>query len=220
MAYSNDNAKDLSGYDAGSSDVSLGSYGVLPADTGMFTVPAGVQSPYLNIGGIDASMLETAEPEFLYANAKNKGRSFGEMMFYTTGSSYLTGTVFGGAYGIVEGLRHPAATSNRLRLNTVLNAVQKRGPFLGNTLGIIALMYNISNWSISKVRGGTEDIGGHVTAATLTGLVYRAASGPRQAVLGAVTGLALSATFFVGKAFVNKDDDTSLFEAVQEKQYS
>jgi hypothetical protein len=45
--------------------------------------------------------------------------------------------VTGSAYGVVEGLRHPAATSARLKLNTVLNAVQKRGPFLGNTLGVI-----------------------------------------------------------------------------------
>ena len=38
---------------------------------------------------------------------------------------------------MVEGLRHPAATSNRLRVTTVLNAVGKRGPFLGNTLAVL-----------------------------------------------------------------------------------
>jgi hypothetical protein len=48
----------------------------------------------------------------------------------------------------------------------------------------------------------------------------RLLAGPRQAVLGALTGLALSATFFIGKAIFTKSDDASLFEAVQEKQYS
>eukprot|EP00045_Choanoeca_perplexa_P000290 m.13662 g.13662 ORF g.13662 m.13662 type:complete len:225 (+) comp10201_c0_seq1:114-788(+) len=224
MAYTEDNAKDLSAggsYDAGSYGLaSSGGYGAVP-DAGVLSLPNGaMQSPYLNIGGIDASMLETSEPEFLFAGAKNKGRSFSEMMFYTTGSSYIGGTIAGGVYGIIEGLRHPAATSNRLRVNTVLNAVQKRGPFLGNTLGIIALMYNTTNYSISKARGGTEDIFGHTAAATITGLAYRATSGPRQAVFGALTGLALSTTFFIGKAFFTKSDDTSLFEAVQEKQYN
>lgn len=47
------------------------------------------------------------------------------------------GSFLGGAYGVVEGLRHPAATTNRLRINTVLNAVTKRGPYLGNTLGVL-----------------------------------------------------------------------------------
>ena len=50
------------------------------------------------------------------------------------------GSFFGGAYGVFEGLRHPAATSNRLRVNTVLNAVTKRGPFMGNTLGVIGAL--------------------------------------------------------------------------------
>jgi import inner membrane translocase subunit TIM23 len=93
-------------------------------------------------------------------------------MFYTTGTSYIgginplpllsvplshaqhsivaygclscLGTVAGGIFGIIEGLRHPAATSNRLRVNTVLNAVQKRGPFLGNTLGVISAFDDIA----------------------------------------------------------------------------
>jgi hypothetical protein len=34
-------------------------------------------------------------------------------------------------------MRHVEATSTRLRINTVLNAVTKRGPFIGNSFAVV-----------------------------------------------------------------------------------
>ena len=45
----------------------------------------------------------------------------------------------GGVWGAVEGMRHRDATTHILRINTVLNAVTKRGPFLGNSLAVIGI---------------------------------------------------------------------------------
>ena len=45
----------------------------------------------------------------------------------------------GGSYGLVEGLKHPEGTTMRLRFNTVLNGVTKRGPAIGNSLAVIGM---------------------------------------------------------------------------------
>ena len=47
------------------------------------------------------------------------------------------GMTSGGVWGFVEGLRHPDGTTARLRINSVLNGVTRRGPFLGNSLGVL-----------------------------------------------------------------------------------
>lgn len=48
-----------------------------------------------------------------------------------------SGLASGGVWGVVEGLRHPDAVTPRLRFNSVLNSVTRRGPFLGNTWGVV-----------------------------------------------------------------------------------
>ncbi|EDQ91740.1 uncharacterized protein MONBRDRAFT_22849 [Monosiga brevicollis MX1] len=191
------------------------------------TAPSDFDMPFLQQGN---------DSEFLFPKAEDKGRSFSEKASYTTGASYIAGSLIGAGYGVVEGLRHPNAVTTKLKINTVLNAAQKRGPFLGNTLGVIVLMYNVANYGICKVRQTDKPHAlDHIAAATVAGGLYRsackfratplnhhfkAAAGPRAAALGSITGLALASTFFIGKALVTKSDDTSLLDAIQEKQYS
>jgi hypothetical protein len=43
---------------------------------------------------------------------------------------------------MAEGLRRTQNSPAKIRLNGVLNAVTRRGPFLGNSAGVIALVYN------------------------------------------------------------------------------
>jgi import inner membrane translocase subunit TIM23 len=43
---------------------------------------------------------------------------------------------------MAEGLRRTQNSPPKIRLNGVLNAVTRRGPFLGNSAGVIALVYN------------------------------------------------------------------------------
>ena len=50
----------------------------------------------------------------------------------------LTGLAFGGLWGVQEGMRRDLGTSSfKLRLNSVLNSVTRRGIFLGNSLGVL-----------------------------------------------------------------------------------
>ena len=86
---------------------------------------------------------------------------------------YLSGALIGGAWGLREGLTNPEATTNRLRFNSVLNALTRRGPFVGNNAGILALMYNMNNGIISSVRG-RDDSFNSIVAGGLTGMIFRA----------------------------------------------
>ena len=72
------------------------------------------------------------------------------LLFRLTGSSYcsvpshvhlsIQGLAIGGIWGIREGARRPLAVSNtRLRINSVLNSVTRRGTFIGNSAGVLGL---------------------------------------------------------------------------------
>ena len=51
--------------------------------------------------------------------------------------SFSTGLAIGGAWGVREGASRPLAVSNtRLRINSVLNSVTRRGTFIGNSAGV------------------------------------------------------------------------------------
>ena len=49
----------------------------------------------------------------------------------------LAGLTAGGSYGLVEGLRTSQGERRRIRINSVLNAMGRRGPGLGNSLGCV-----------------------------------------------------------------------------------
>lgn len=98
---------------------------------------------------------------------------------YGTGSVYLTGLAAGGAYGFAEGLRNtPASASAKLRLNSILNAVTRRGPFLGNSAGVLALVYNGVNSTIGYARG-KHDYTNSLAAGALSGALFKCTKGPK-----------------------------------------
>lgn len=105
---------------------------------------------------------------------------------------FILGLALGGVWGIREGARRPLAVTNtRLRINSVLNSVTRRGTFIGNSAGvlgpsalispmyfcpdallIIALVYNAVNSSIDAARG-KHDIIGSMGAGGITGALYK-----------------------------------------------
>src|SRR6266545_1810574 len=57
--------------------------------------------------------------------------------FITCSSCFTTGLAIGGAWGVREGARRPLAVLNtRLRINSILNSVTRRGTFIGNSAGV------------------------------------------------------------------------------------
>jgi len=106
-------------------------------------------------------------------------RGWSDDLCYGTGVTYLTALSIGGAWGMVEGLnRLPASAPPKLRLNSVLNSVTRRGPFLGNSAGVIALVYNGINSTIGHFRG-KHDAANSVLAGALSGMLFKSTRGIR-----------------------------------------
>lgn len=104
-------------------------------------------------------------------------RNWRDNLCYGTGTMYLLGLGVGGSYGFTEGLQNmPAGASGKLKLNTILNHITKRGPFLGNSAGVLALIYNIFDSTIDHFRGKHDDWNS-LGAGALTGALFRSAAG-------------------------------------------
>nr|XP_036577503.1 mitochondrial import inner membrane translocase subunit tim23 [Colletotrichum truncatum]KAF6784501.1 mitochondrial import inner membrane translocase subunit tim23 [Colletotrichum truncatum] len=105
-------------------------------------------------------------------------RGFTDDLCYGTGVTYLTALSIGGAWGLQEGLRRSANQPPKLRLNSVLNAVTRRGPFLGNSAGVVAITYNLFNSGIGYLRG-KHDAANTILAGALSGMVFKSTRGVR-----------------------------------------
>lgn len=105
-------------------------------------------------------------------------RGFTDDLCYGTGITYLSALTLGGAWGLQEGLRRSAGQPPKLRLNSVLNAVTRRGPFLGNSAGVVAITYNCINSFIGFVRG-KHDAANAVIAGGLGGMLFKSTRGLR-----------------------------------------
>ncbi|KAF6814352.1 mitochondrial import inner membrane translocase subunit tim23 [Colletotrichum plurivorum] len=105
-------------------------------------------------------------------------RGFTDDLCYGTGVTYLTALSIGGAWGLQEGLRRSVNQPPKLRLNSVLNAVTRRGPFLGNSAGVVAITYNIFNSGIGYFRG-KHDAANTIVAGALSGMVFKSTRGVR-----------------------------------------
>ncbi|CUM65970.1 uncharacterized protein PRCAT00003624001 [Priceomyces carsonii] len=104
-------------------------------------------------------------------------RSWTDDLCYGTGAVYLMGLGIGGAYGFQEGVNSlPKNAPPRLQLNTVLNHITRRGPFLGNTAGVLALTYNLIDSSFDALRGKHDDLNS-IGAGVLAGALFRSSSG-------------------------------------------
>lgn len=119
-------------------------------------------------------------------------RGWSDDLCYGTGTMYLSGLALGGLWGLREGARKPLAVSNtRLRINAILNSVTRRGTFVGNSAGVLALVYNGINSTIDHIRGQHDTLGS-MAAGALTGALYKSTAGVRPALVAAtfISGMA------------------------------
>ncbi|KAM9880110.1 mitochondrial import inner membrane translocase subunit tim23 [Verticillium dahliae] len=118
-------------------------------------------------------------------------RGFTDDLCYGAGVTYLTALGLGGAWGLQEGLRRSVNQPPKLRLNSVLNAVTRRGPFLGNSAGVVAITYNCFNGAIGYFRG-KHDAANTIAAGALSGMLFKSTRGLRPMLIsgGIVAGVA------------------------------
>jgi mitochondrial import inner membrane translocase subunit TIM23 len=106
-------------------------------------------------------------------------RGWSDDLCYGTGVTYLSALTIGGTWGLVEGLnRLPPTAPPKLRLNSALNAITRRGPFLGNSAGVVAMMYNGINSTIGYYRG-KHDSFNSVAAGGISGMIFKSTRGVR-----------------------------------------
>lgn len=132
----------------------------------------------LNADTLEYLSLEDSALSDLPGQSVLPSRGFTDDLCYGTGITYLTALSLGGAWGLQEGLRRSAGQAPKLRLNSVLNAVTRRGPFLGNSAGVVAITYNLINASIGYARG-KHDAANTVIAGGLSGMVFKSTRGLR-----------------------------------------
>jgi mitochondrial import inner membrane translocase subunit TIM23 len=119
-------------------------------------------------------------------------RGWSDDLCYGTGITYLTALTMGGTWGLVEGLnRAPASAPPKLRLNSVLNSMTRRGPFLGNSAGVVAMVYNGINSTMGYYRG-KHDSANSIMAGALSGMLFKSTRGVRPMMIsgGIVAGIA------------------------------
>ncbi|KAK4074356.1 hypothetical protein Trihar35433_3830 [Trichoderma harzianum] len=128
-------------------------------------------------------------------------RGFTDDLCYGTGITYLTALSIGGAWGFQEGLRKSSGQPPKLRLNAVLNAMTRRGPFLGNNAGVVAITYNCINSLIGYLRG-EHDAFNTIAAGALSGMVFKSTKGVRPMMIsGGLVASAAGAWAIVRRSF-------------------
>lgn len=124
-------------------------------------------------------------------------RGWSDDLCYGVGITYCSALGIGGAWGLAEGLnRLPPTAPPKLRLNAALNAMTRRGPFLGNSAGVIALVYNGVNSTIGYYRG-RHDALNSVTAGFVSGALFKSTRGPRQMLISGGLVSLVAATWTV-----------------------
>ncbi|XP_078446118.1 translocase inner membrane subunit 23-2 [Wolffia australiana] len=148
-----------------------------------------LQIPYQTIYNLPTA------PEFLFQEESiAQRRSWGENLTYYTGCGYLSGSIAGASKGLIEAVRSAEkGDSLKLRVNRVLNSSGQAGRRIGNRLGVIGLMYAGLESGMVMARDD-DDWVNSVVAGLGTGVLFKAASGPRSAaVAGALGGLVVGA---------------------------
>ncbi|KAM0683468.1 Mitochondrial import inner membrane translocase subunit tim23 [Mitosporidium daphniae] len=116
-------------------------------------------------------------------------QSFGSRLAYGTGITYFSGLMFGGLWGFSEGFLLPGKHSTKMRWNMILNSCTRRGPFLANNLGLIALFYNGFHGGLLKALDQDSNVLTTAGCASLAGAIVRSPAGAKPAlVAGVVTG--------------------------------
>lgn len=118
-------------------------------------------------------------------------RGWSDDLCYGTGVTYLSALTLGGTWGMIEGLRKsPASAPPKLRLNSVLNSMTRRGPFLGNSAGVLAMVYSGINSTIAYYRG-RHDSANSIVAGAVSGMLFKSTRGVRPMMISG--GLVASA---------------------------
>ncbi|KAL4897947.1 Tim17/Tim22/Tim23/Pmp24 family-domain-containing protein [Aspergillus ambiguus] len=130
-------------------------------------------------------------------------RGWSDDLCYGTGTTYLAALTLGGVWGLSEGLKKtPVTAPPKIRLNGVLNSITRRGPFLGNSAGVVAMVYNCFNSGLGYARG-KHDSANSIAAGALSGMVFKSTRGLKPMMIsGGIVASIAGGWAVVRKAFL------------------
>jgi hypothetical protein len=121
-----------------------------------------------------------------------------------SGAAYMSGAVMGGAFGMLQGARAasklkmvssaPSAcsifclsrmcsqtllqSSQKMRLNQVFNGVGRHSPVWAGNLGVVSILFTMSQRGIQYWRSDQEDSLNTICGASLAGALFKCAASP------------------------------------------
>lgn len=170
---------------------SLSGYGEVPtAGVGEYTdVDPRDLDPFPNLYPQGAGKVE-------FVGEDEGERGWGKKVIHQTAMAWVAGTALGIPLGAVEGFRQAPGSSAKLRMNSLLNGIGRRGPPTGNSLAAIALMYNCIEGGINLVSPLDTNVNG-LAAGVASGLIYKSTAGARRMLVGGIGGGLLAAGFLL-----------------------
>ena len=160
-------------------------------DTG--SMDLGAIAPIFGIAGAGSTSAD-------YLDINIHGKSFSQQLFYNSGTFYLGGIFTGGIYGVFAGMRDSPSSKMKIKLNSILNASGQQGSKMGNSLGVLAMMYTGVEHVAENYLELDEYVGHYegvipIGAGALTGAMYKSLSGRKEATLAALVGAGVMTVF-------------------------
>lgn len=139
--------------------------------------------------------------DYVFADDYNEVRkkSAAEQLTFLAGSSYLVGGITGVSLGLARAIPESAGKPLRIRLNAVLNAVAKRGTSFGNSCGVLALAFSLSETALYNYTQD-ETLTNYAAAGAIAGALYKSTRGIRMAGIWGVGG----ACFALGTVYASR----------------
>ena len=139
-------------------------------------------------------------PDFIPYN--KRGRDIMSRTFQFTGICWLGGFSAGGVLGFMEGWRKAVNPSLKIRINSVMNNISRRGSFLANNLAVVAFMHTFVTYTCEEIdlpgRTGV-DWSTPVVSGFVTGGIFKSTQSVRACAVAATIGAVASTTYhYVG----------------------
>lgn len=147
--------------------------------------------------------MATRQPEYIQTSGTNQNPM--NRFFYNTGSFWLTGFCFGGAYGFLEGWREAVSPNMRIRFNSVMNGISRRGASWGNSLGAVAFLHTSLVYVADELKIDyylPSEFTKPAFAGFFTGAIYKSTRGVRAATLAACIGSVSSMAYWNGGRWI------------------
>ena len=140
-----------------------------------------------------------SRPEFVFQMDTSRSRPFTLRLTYITGAGYLTGLTIGGSWGVFEGFNSillMQESSRKVKFTALLNSITRRGPFLGNNLGILSMYFAFSEQVFRKFRN-KEDKLNKMLAAVSAGCLWRSTKSFRAIIFAGIMGGTIVGSYYI-----------------------